>query len=528
MTVSGGSGSYTFFVSSGTLPTGLTLNTSTGAVSGTPTASGTFSIGVKDSSGAVATGSCPFTINPAISLTCSATGNTGEVGVAFSSPAMTVSGGTGSYTFFVSSGTLPTGLTLNTSTGAVSGTPTASGTFSIGVKDSSGAVATGSCPFTINPAISLTCSTATSGNAGIAFSSPALTVSGGTGSYTFFISSGALPTGLTLNTSTGAISGTPTVSGTFSIGVKDSSGTVATGTCPYTIYAQISCAAITAYKGVAVSSTPLTVPGGGATGPYSFSATGLPSGLTMSSSGTISGTPTVTTTSPYTVTIKDGKGDTETLSCPIQVNTPTTPVCAVYDQASPPYMTYQDTGVGIVRLDVTTNLNNNFNVTITPTPTGTSFSPTVPSQPYAMPSGEVILFPQATTGLIKVSASRINTSKSAQLTVKATNAAGNTVTCDPISTVVTTFSWQTGLQGVQTFSNVPSSAHVVTVNNGTPGLSYLLILVNNVPFLEQNLTNGQVLNVDVSSAMKAGNNNTIVLTGIGFSASSSAQILISQ
>ena len=72
----------------------------------------------------------------------------GEVGVAFNSGAMTVTGGTAPYTFSVV-GTLPAGLTLNTSTGAVTGTPTASGSFSIKVTDKNGVAATGTCAITI-------------------------------------------------------------------------------------------------------------------------------------------------------------------------------------------------------------------------------------------------------------------------------------------------------------------------------------------------------------------------------------------
>ncbi len=60
----------------------------------------------------------------------------------FNSPAMNVTGGVGPYTFSVV-GTLPAGLTLNTSTGAITGTPTAAGTFSIQVTDANGVVAAG-------------------------------------------------------------------------------------------------------------------------------------------------------------------------------------------------------------------------------------------------------------------------------------------------------------------------------------------------------------------------------------------------
>src|ERR1039458_6599102 len=120
MTVSGGTGPFTFSVGTGTLPAGLTLNTSTGAITGIPTAAGTFTIKVTDANGVVATGTCPYTIVAGPSLACSAV-NSGEVGVAFSSPALTVTGGTAPYTFAIPPGTLPAGLTLNTSTGAHQG-----------------------------------------------------------------------------------------------------------------------------------------------------------------------------------------------------------------------------------------------------------------------------------------------------------------------------------------------------------------------------------------------------------------------
>ena len=72
---------------------------------------------------------------------------TGEVGVAFDSGALTVTGGTAPYTYSIV-GTLPAGLTLNTSTGAVSGMPMAAGSFSVQVTDATGATGT-ACPITI-------------------------------------------------------------------------------------------------------------------------------------------------------------------------------------------------------------------------------------------------------------------------------------------------------------------------------------------------------------------------------------------
>jgi hypothetical protein len=83
-----------------------------------------------------------------------------------------------------------------------------------------------------------------------------------------------------------------------------------------------NCATITAVTGVAI--TPVTLVGsGGCGGPYTFSATGLPKGLIMSTNGTISGTPNVsgsTTPFNYTVTVTDSCGNTGTFNCSITVN----------------------------------------------------------------------------------------------------------------------------------------------------------------------------------------------------------------
>ena len=321
MMVTGGTPPYTFSVV-GTLPPGLTLNPSTGAITGTPTAPGSFTIQVTDSLHLVASTSCPFIINPPPALTCLASGTTGEVGVPFNSPALTVTGGTAPYTFSVV-GTLPAGLTLNSSTGAISGTPTAPGSFSIQVTDANGVTATTTCPYTITPPPTLTClASGTTGLVGMPFSSAALTVAGGTAPYTFSVV-GTLPAGLTLNPATGAISGTPTAPGSFSIKVTDANGVSAAGSCPYTIYPPVSatCVSITAVQGVAITPVTMTATGG-AGGPYTFSASGLPNGLTMSSTGTISGMPTVSGTFPYTVTIKDAAGNIGTFNCSVTVNPP--------------------------------------------------------------------------------------------------------------------------------------------------------------------------------------------------------------
>jgi len=209
---------------------------------------------VTDAKGAVGTG-CTITINPPpLVVTCSAI-NMATVGVPFNSPVMTVTGGTPPYTFSVSSGTLPPGLTLNTSTGAISGTPTAPGTFTIKVTDANGAMGTG-CSITVNPGPPVvTCSAINTGTVGMPFNSPALTVTGGTAPYTFSVSSGTLPAGLTLNASTGAITGTPTAPGTFTIKVTDANGAVGTG-CTIVINPSFVC--MIPPSGTAIGGSPVS------------------------------------------------------------------------------------------------------------------------------------------------------------------------------------------------------------------------------------------------------------------------------
>lgn len=139
---SGGSPPYTFSLT-GSWPEGISINEETGAVSGTPTAVGSFSnlsITVEDDDMATAQLS-PFTlvVSP---VTLSIDGEpvlTAQVGVPYEGFTVTASGGVPPYTYSVVEGELPDGLSLNSSTGAVSGTPTESGSFAdivIGVEDS--------------------------------------------------------------------------------------------------------------------------------------------------------------------------------------------------------------------------------------------------------------------------------------------------------------------------------------------------------------------------------------------------------
>ena len=230
LTVTDGTAPYTWSVSSGSLPPGLTLNSSSGLLSGTPTTAGTYSFTVQvvDASGLAATRAVTLTIAPQPSITFSPAD--GEVGVAYSrQPAL--SGGTAPFTWSVSSGALPGGLSISTSTGLISGTPTASGSFPVTVSatDAFGQTANRAVTLVIVPRPAFTATTPPSGQVGVAYSH-ALAVTGGAQPLTWSLSAGSLPPGLSLNPSTGQLSGTPTTVGTypFTVTVTDANGQTAT------------------------------------------------------------------------------------------------------------------------------------------------------------------------------------------------------------------------------------------------------------------------------------------------------------
>jgi hypothetical protein len=240
ITQTGGTGVINWTVSIGNLPGGLTLNATTGLLSGTPTASGTFNFTIQatDANGCAGTQAYALVIGncPAITITPNTLPN-GTVGAAYSQTIM-ATGGTPPYSFNVTTGTLPGGLILNATTGGLAGTPTAAGSvsFAVTATDSGGCTGTLAYTLVINPAcgaITINPSLLTHGFVGTAYSQM-LTATGGTPTYNFTVSAGTLPTGLALATS-GLLSGTPSVAGTFGFTVQATDANNCAGTRSYSL-----------------------------------------------------------------------------------------------------------------------------------------------------------------------------------------------------------------------------------------------------------------------------------------------------
>ncbi len=415
LSAAGGTPPYSSWtVNSGALPSGLSLNSSSGVISGTPAANiGTFSfsVTVQDSTHATSPAQ-PLSITIVNSVTITTTSlSNATVGVAYAQT-LAASGGTPPYSSWtVSSGTLPTGLSLSASSGTISGTPSATGasSFSVTVKDSAGNTSPAQpLSITVVAGVTITTVTLPNGTVGAAYSNT-LAASGGTPPYSSWtVSSGTLPAGLSLAAATGVLSGTPTTAGTssFNVTVKDSAGnTSAPQPLSLTIIAGVTITTTSLPNGAVGTAYSQTLGATGGTAPYSnwtVSSGTLPAGLSLAAStGVISGTPTTSGTSSFSVTVKDSAGNTspaQPLSITISVGIvitgplPNGTVGLAYSQSlaasggTPPYSSWTVTtgtlpaglslaaSTGVISGTPTTAGTSSFSVTVKDS-TGTTSSP---------------------------------------------------------------------------------------------------------------------------------------------------------
>lgn len=222
---------------SGGLPAGLTLDAGTGQVSGTATQYGRFSytVTVTDSSSTPATDSEAGTLQIAPTLQIVSKLSPAYIDQSYDTY-LTAIGGYYPYTWALSSGSLPPGLTLPGTGGFIVGTPTQLGSYSfvLQVSDSGTPPVAASQAYTLNvtpPPLSVQGNLLSPAPVNVLYHSQ-IPISGGTAPYTFSISSGTLPPGLTLDPATGFVDGTPTEVGTYNFTASgtDSGSPVQTAT----------------------------------------------------------------------------------------------------------------------------------------------------------------------------------------------------------------------------------------------------------------------------------------------------------
>jgi sugar lactone lactonase YvrE len=331
----------------GALPAGLSLNSTSCMITGTPTATQaatTYSIVATNSAGNSTAANVTLTVNagrPVLSYAYSS-GTTGNVGAAMTVTPSTLTTNGAAITACAVSGTpLPTGLSVNATTCVISGTPSASqaaATYSIVATNSAGNSSAASVTLAVNvpvPTLSYSGSTGTTGTAGTAMSVTPTTLSGNGSSITGCALSGSspsLPSGLTINSNTCVISGTPTTSisaTVFTIIASNTGGNSPGANVTLTVNAaapSLSYAGATGTTGnvgaaMSVSPTTLSANGSPITNCAISSGPALPSYLSLNTSTcVISGTPTSTlATTTYTIVATNAIGSSSAATVSLTV-----------------------------------------------------------------------------------------------------------------------------------------------------------------------------------------------------------------
>jgi len=324
---SGGITPYSWAVTPG-LPANLNFDTATGAITGIPAAQGTSSLTftLTDSSSPRQSVQKPLslTVNtaPAVLSIVTTSLPSGNVGKVYN---QTVQGicGTSALDWTIVAGTLPQNLNLNAATGVISGTPNAPGTssFTVRVADTSGQADTQALSILINPATppNITNTSLPGGTVSQAYNQT-LQATGGIGTLVWSRTAGSLPSNLALS-SAGVISGTPTNTGTSNFTVQVTDALSQSDTQPLSIVISAATAPLTITT-TSINSCRVnrncnrSLAASGGTTPYTWSLNAgsetLPAGLSLSSDGVISGTPTVIGSKSPTFRVQDSAGRSAT------------------------------------------------------------------------------------------------------------------------------------------------------------------------------------------------------------------------
>jgi hypothetical protein len=349
------------------LPAGLTMSSTTGAITGTPTAvsaATTYTVTVTDANSTTATATFSLTVSSAVTATTAiATTTLTATHLATPFTPVTGAGGTAPLHYSVLPA-LPATLTMNTTTGQITGTPgaaSAATVYTVTVTDANAETATATFSLTVSGSVTATTAVPTTvlteNHVATAFTP--VTGAGGTAPLAYSVLP-VLPAGLTMSTTTGAVAGTPTVvsaATVYTVTVTDADNATATATFSLTVNGAL--AATTAVPTTTLlaeqAATPFTpVTGAGGTAPLTYGvAPTLPAGLTMSTStGTVTGTPTVTSNATtYTVTVTDANSATATATFSLTVNSAGISIT----WANPGAITYGTSLAGVLNATVSYN-----------------------------------------------------------------------------------------------------------------------------------------------------------------------------
>ena len=226
--------------------------------------------------------------------------------------------------------TLPPGLSLNSATGTLSGTPTGSivGGFAVQIQvtDQAGTSASQVFTFSLADRITVSYDWYFSWTVGSRYSSPA-TASGGVPPFRWSVTGGALPDGLTLDVTTGLVSGTPTRAGVFNFILQATDVNTAFGSKGVTLTINPPITITTPSPlpdGIAGTAYSFQFSGSGGTVPLHFEPkANLPSGLSLSDAGVLSGTPLVPGVFTVSLLIVDTASTSTSKNFSLTVRSPT-------------------------------------------------------------------------------------------------------------------------------------------------------------------------------------------------------------
>jgi large repetitive protein len=312
-TVTGGTSPFRFTSGSSPLPAGLSLDSATGAISGVPlqAADGVYPVVVRDAVNQSLTVPVRIRIAPH-SFTLAYGDYAGHVGAAVTiTPQTSASIGT-VRDYVVTKGNLPVGLRLDAVTGVISGTPakatTGPGVVTITARDDLG-VASSTSTLTVDAGaatLSVSYPNATAHVGKPQVITP--TISGARGAIGFSLVSGAVPSGMSLDPTTGIVSGTPTAPQSrtpLTVRVSDTASSVDVTFTLEVLEHTLSLAYPSAIADVdvAIMLRPLASHVEGSI-TYALTAGALPAGLSLDpATGVISGTPTQITAGPVSISV---------------------------------------------------------------------------------------------------------------------------------------------------------------------------------------------------------------------------------